>query len=479
MPRAKGGGRVKEEPERAGIFRRAQFLLSSPGGEFYFPLVSSSRWISRSRRCWIVAALCAVALAGLGRAGAKAPREGLVEEAIEEKNPERSSQAQLQMQVMDFSDQYTSAMWAALDDYLARETDPAKRVLAQKWKVTFGSAAMEIAASGDPRLNLLDMAVFISAGKWAVETYWIPQVFGGQAAGLRLVYAEMDRKIWAMVDERLTVKQRQDLRRLIAEWKRQNPAMHEVADVRLRNLEGVRLADFDETMTAKGLLASVRKLLGRVDTSLLYGERMMFYIERSPRILSQETDFTLYRIAQEFPLAAVRPPDFTQLSATLQQWPALLQAGLDRNRDLLREIAPQVRSGIDRADHFAMTLDGTMQSLQKLSDSLQVTLDSARALGNPADTLRQTDATLVHLDSALKHLDASVSGVNQLLAQDASGQFRVAALSQALNFQAERLMDQAFRKALLLLAAFFGGIILILIATRLLFGPRRPAPPRS
>ncbi|CAN5597352.1 hypothetical protein BH09VER1_BH09VER1_20100 [soil metagenome] len=384
----------------------------------------------------------------------------------DKKDTEDTSQGRLQLEVMDLSDQYVAAMWAAMDEYIKNEPDPAKRVAAQNWKITFGSSSMEIAASSDPRLNLLDMAVFISAGKWSVNSYWVPQVFGPKAARLQVVYARIDKEIWELVDRVLVPKQKQDLRNLISSWKAQNPEAHEVANVRLRNLEGVHLADFDESTTAKGILASVRKLLGRVDTSLLYGERVMFYMERTPRILNQQTDLTLYQIAEAFPIAAVRP-DFSGISDMFKGLPQAIQAGIDQNQGLIREIAPQIRSSVESADHLVMTLDGTMKSLKELSDSLKVTLD---AVGNPADTIKQAD-------SALSHLDSTVTGLNQLLVKDGTGESRVSDLTKVLDARADHILDSAFQKALILIGVVFVGIILTLIVARLLFA--RPKTPQS
>lgn len=358
---------------------------------------------------------------------------------------------------MDLSDAYVSAMWAALDEYIKNEPDASKRVMAQSWKVTFGSSAMEIAASSDPRLSLLDMVVFISAGQWAVDTYWIPDVFGEKAARLREVYAEMNKKTWAVAERLLTEKQQRDLRNLITAWKNQNPASHEVANIRLRNLEGVKLQDFDEAATAKGIFASVRKLLGRVDSSLLYGERVMFYMERTPRILNQQTDLTLAQIAEAFPIATVKP-DFAKIGEMVKDVPKMLQDGIDQNQGFVREIMPELRATVESGDHLAVTLDGTVKTLKELSENLK----GVEFTDSPVETLKQAD-------SLLNHLDSTVAGVNQLLAKDTAGESRVIELARVLDERADRLMDVAFRRALILLGVLFGGVVLVLIIARLLF----------
>ncbi len=385
------------------------------------------------------------------------PLESTAEEA------ENTSSGRLQLEVMDISDAYVSAMWAAMDEYIKSEPDAAKRVIAQNWKVTFASSAMEIAAANDPRLNLLDMAVFMSAGKWAVDTYWVPDVFGEKASRLREVYTQMNKETWELADRILNEKQRQDLRNLIAAWKSENPAAYEVANVRLRNLEGVKLQDFDETATAKGLFASVRKLLGRVDSSLLYGERVMFYMERTPRILTQQTDLTLAQIAEAFPIAAVKP-DFAGVSEMFKDLPKMIQASIDQNQGFVREIVPEIRATVESGDHLAVTLDGTVKTLRELSENLK----GVEFTNSPVETLREANALLVHLDS-------TVAGVNLLLARDAAGESRVTELARVLDDRTDRLMQVAFQRALILLAVFFGGVVLVLVIAKLLFSRRKSA----
>ena len=385
--------------------------------------------------------------------GRDTKRTSPVSEAIEAAN---LSTGLIQSLVMDFSDQYTSAMSAALDDYIAAEPDPAKRVAAQAWKVRYGSAAMTIASSHDPRTNLLDMTVFISAGKWAVDSYWIPKVFGEKSSRLSDVYRQMDDKIWRLAGRVLTIRQQADLHELIRMWERQNPRAHEVTDVRLRNLDGVHLSTFDDGMAARGILAGVRKLLSRVDNSLLYGERMMFCLERTPRILSQQTDLTLAQIGAAFPIATVKPD---ALADAVKGLPAMLQEGLDRNEGSLNTLLPQIGATLESANTLTASLDKTLLSVRELTEK---NADSALLRADPAALLKDAN-------QALAHLDSSINGLNQLLEKTVSGEIKAAEISRQIDAQTDRLMDAAFRRILILIGVFFGGVVLVLVLARVLF----------
>ncbi len=377
----------------------------------------------------------------------------------EASSDENISSRRLQSDIMDFSDRYVAAIWQAVDDYVAAEPDPAKRVAALMWKVRFGSASMAIAASSDPRSGLLDMATFISVGKWSVNRHWVPEVFGERAAPLNKVYAQMDREIWNLTAEVLTPDQQRALRALIVGWEQGNPKRHEVADVRLRNLDGVQLSDFDPANSARGILASLRKLLSRVDTSLLYGERVMFFMERTPRILEQQTTLTLAQIGQAFPLTTIQP-DLNRLNLLVDELPLKLQAGIDHNQALIKELLPEVRTTVESGERLSKSLDSTVQALREISEKIDPTVDYTPYL---------RDTTL-----AIDHLNDTVSGLNRLLEKDPlTGQSKVAELTALIDKSSNSLADKVFERALIILGVFFAGTILTLVAARLLFGVRK------
>ncbi len=411
-------------------------------------------------------ALCLVPCSGLASKPVKPDREEVTEDTRKTANPqafiaeeESLSTGRMQVQVMDFADQYMSAMGAAIDEYILTEPDQARRVAAQYWRVRHASSAMAIAASRDPRTNLLDMVVFISVGKWAVDSYWVPKVLGKKGAGLSEVYQEMEQRIWSSAHSVLSLRQESDLRELISRWERANPRIHDVADVRLRNLEGVRLSTFDDGTAARGILAGLRKFLGKVDSSLLYGERVMFYLQHAPRILSQQTDLTLLQIGEAFPIAAVKPDT---LAGSIKNIPALLQEGFDRNPGSLSTLLPRLGTTLDSANALALNLDKTLLSAQELG---RKTGESGALGGDPTVLVKEASAALAHLDS-------SITGLNQLLERNAAGEFKTAELSRQIDERSAHILDSAFQRLLILMGVFFCGLLVILFVARSLFARR-------
>ncbi len=358
---------------------------------------------------------------------------------------------------MDFSDHYVSALWLAFDEYISTETDAAKRTNAQKWKVMLGSTSMTIAGSQDPRAGLLDMAVFISAGKWALDSHWIPGVFGERAAPLRAVYHEMDKKIWEEASKILTPAQQSDLQGLIAAWVATDPPRNQLLDVRLRNLEGVVLSDFAEQRSARGLMASIQRLLGKVDQSLLYGERVIFYMERVPRMLTQQSDLTIDRVAERFPIATVNP-DFSALADMAASFPQHVTEALQDQEGLIHQSLPEVRKSIESAERITLSLQQTFDSVNSLATKIE-------ALPFESDDYTQA---WEQTSSTLTKLDNLVTGLNHLLEGVAAGEPRTARFAQMLDDRADVLLDKVFQRALALIAVFFAGVLICLIAARFL-----------
>ena len=86
--------------------------------------------------------------------------------------PGKISRAELQQDVMGFADEYAVAVWQAADEIRRANLPLETRAAAQYLKVLYASAAFRIAAGRRPAANLLDMVVFITLGRMAVEEYW-------------------------------------------------------------------------------------------------------------------------------------------------------------------------------------------------------------------------------------------------------------------------------------------------------------------
>ncbi|MGC1480210.1 MAG: hypothetical protein WA771_06880 [Chthoniobacterales bacterium] len=405
-----------------------------------------------------------------------APSTGITIPGVEPDSRSGRLSAKLQLMVMDFSDQLTVELDQVFTDYVVAESDVDRQVLAQRLQLSLVTSSMMIAASRDPRAGLLDMAVFVSAGRWAADRYWIPEALGEHAVGLQSVYAEAERQIWSEVDSILTPEQTADLRALIAQWKlTANP--RDVATARLRTLDGVVLSQFEAASSATGLMAHVRRLLGNVDQSLLTGERMLFYLERLPLILERQADLTVDHVAQRFPIATLNP-DFDQwldLANTLPAQIADLYAAYEPN---VTRMFPEIQGSLAEVTRSLESAERISQSVQGTAASVEVLAEQIAALPfGPDDYV----ATLAGTTTSINQLNEIVLGLNQLLAETQPGQWeaRVAELTLVLDTRAERVMNAIFLRVAILIGILIAGLLLVVVFARILFRQRRTETPTS
>ena len=228
--------------------------------------------------------------------------------------------------------------------------------------------------------------------------------------------------------------------------------------MRLRNLDGVVLSNFAKVRPARGLRASIQHLLGKVDQSLLYGERVLFYMERVPRMLAQQSDLTIDRVAERFPIATINP-DFSGLSAMAANLPRQITDALEDKEGVAGKALPEIRSSLESAERLSLTLQQTFDSVNLLATKIEA-LPFGR--DDYAQAWQQTS-------TALTRLTGFVTGLNQLLDGATAAGPDGTRLAHMVDERADRLLDKAFQRGLILIGVFFGGVLVSLLVARAIF----------
>jgi hypothetical protein len=189
---------------------------------------------------------------------------------------------ELQQQLQRFSTQFADRVTQATEEL---ERSPRARVRdeALRKNLRYVSSALEIAAGPFAEVNLLDMIVFVRLCRAALDSHWIPELYGHEGADLSEVFARSDEELSDLAARALSSEQRQQLDGIVEAWLAENPAQVRV--------EGVRLSDFAaqagtaaaETVgQARGLLASVSSATRTANQALLLSERALFLFHRMP-----------------------------------------------------------------------------------------------------------------------------------------------------------------------------------------------------
>ncbi len=364
----------------------------------------------------------------------------------------------LQQEMMDFSDRYTMAIWQALDDYLRGETDPLKRSAAEQWKVIFSAASMEIAAEREPAGSLLDMAVLMDLADWAVNNYWVPEVFGPRGAPLIRAHKLMRRDFDVLLARTLTPAQREDLEGMIRSWKSEHPATHYVADIRLRDLAASR-ASKERNGGGIPLLADVSRAVGQMDTALQYGERLMFYVERVSRLTTMQTALALAQ-AGNSPSILSLTRSAESVSSSIEKLPDSLSSAMEKSTGSLKELLPGIQTTI--ADTRA-----TAEAVERIQNSL------ASSPGDTPWTPEKTTALVTGLGGTAREWNATLQQVEKTISTAGNNEAPVRVLLAEAQIQARSTVDYAFGKTLLLVGLLLGGqLVLLLMAAWLFRGAR-------
>src|ERR1019366_39483 len=96
------------------------------------------------------------------------------------KNKNAVDPVEVQEKLLRFADEYFVSMTLGIDK-LRRGTNELAPEEALKWKIRFGTETCTIASGPNAVADVLDMTVFVTVTRLALEDYWQPKVFGPSA----------------------------------------------------------------------------------------------------------------------------------------------------------------------------------------------------------------------------------------------------------------------------------------------------------
>ncbi len=367
---------------------------------------------------------------------------------------------ELQQGMIDFSDRYTMRIWQALDTFIRSEKDPLKRSAAEHLKVLYSSASMEIAAGRNPSGNLLDMAVFTALAQRSVRDYWVPQVFGDGGESLIKAHRDLRADLDVVLSKTLTQEQRKELDRLIADYSRTNPGNVYVADVRLRDLVGARTAAGQQSGGIP-LLADVSRAVGELDAAVEYGERLMFYVERLPRLTTMQTALALAQTGAS-PTVLSLTESARQTSQAIEQMPEKITLALSENSEVLGALLPGIQSSIADSRAIMEITERIMQPVEGQSTDSTWTPEATAA------TLREARATAGEMRATLELLEKSLTNSSSL---------PLASLLKTTSEEARLTVDYAWNRLLLAIGLLLAGLLVLLFVAARLFRPDGQAKP--
>ncbi|HZJ15249.1 MAG TPA: hypothetical protein VFD27_09380, partial [Chthoniobacteraceae bacterium] len=391
------------------------------------------------------------------------------------------SESQLQLRVMRFADGYADAVSRACAQAQSEATDSRLRYRLVDFQIKQATAAVQIAAGSNPSINAVDMVVLASLTRASVA-HNLTEVMGSKAQPLIETFARLEKGAWYLVDF-LTPAQHADLSRRLAAWAPDAASLDSVAYNRLADFAKASGLPGDEQSPASSVLALIGAdpLAGlhpgvrEIQRSRILGERAIYYAERTPMLLDLQTRAlsaavvdmpearsvlaTAFRIGESAALfaetTAKLPETFSkEREATIEQ----LLTAMEQQQGTMKELVVEIRQSLE-AGHDA-------------SDSIQRVLDTVRSLkvaeppppgsvpGRPFDVTEYTQAAETIGDAA-KQLEALFASVN-------SDVPAATHLGEIMRDHGEYLIDHLYDRVIRAFGVLFIGVLLIVLASRLL-----------
>lgn len=218
----------------------------------------------------------------------------------------RLGYSQLRGFLMDFADRYMQMIGQAADTLQKQNTDPTARVAIQSIKLFPSSAAFSIAIDSNPQMALLNMTVLVHL-QGSVWRETAPKRFGEKAAILLNVQKELENDIDAIALKVLTPKQLEDLKALVAEWRREHPDQRYVSYIRFSDFTDLRPrrhGSSQNLLSISGLLSTLQvvnldETTRSFDQARMVAERTIYLSQRMPTLLRWHTEMLFYQLTKE------------------------------------------------------------------------------------------------------------------------------------------------------------------------------------
>jgi len=407
----------------------------------------------------------------------------------------------LQQQVMRFADTYAATIAQACDETGAQATNPAVRLATLRWKLGQATSAFTDATGENPAVNALDILVLTTMARMVVEDYGV-KTFGDDILPLLDAQRKMETNAWMLAGGVLKPAQQQELRDLIAEWRVKNPGQRYIGPVR-----------FSEFVSALGRMPSPDKTSPTSIFSLLYldplagldptaaaiqetrdlGERVMYYSQRMPNLLSWQAEVLAYQLAGQ-PESKQVLDDASRLATsaeifaqTAQQLPRLVndqrQAAIQQIFDNLvaqgdksRELLADTRLTLDSAGTAATNINAAFQSLTAFVQYVSPTNAApATASNRPPFNVLDYGTAAAQIGAAADRLNALLVSLNQSTPQ-------LQKLGEQTKADADEVLHHAFGFGLVLILVLLAGSVLAglawrFLAEKLLKNGRKPDAP--
>jgi hypothetical protein len=401
---------------------------------------------------------------------------------------------EVQQQLMRFADEFSARMIVSVEKLRlgTNALDPAE---ALRWKIALGTETCSIASGPNAIANLLDMTIFVTVARAALEEYWQPKVFGESARPMLEGCQNAETDIWRFASQVLQPAQQAELRAAIETWRRQNLTPESVLSVRAMGFT-LQVAQANQTGATKpGSVFSLLDLdpLSGLDPATreiaqtrLFAERALYVMQKLPTLLRWQAELLSIN-AVDLPAVRQLVTNSTQIAASVDRFTRVAEQLPGQVSAEREEILKALQSQETQLTPLVNEMRETLTAGTAMSTSLNTTFTTFDALmkrfgvgetnsAGPPDTnsepfriqdytqsAAQLEVTARQLTEMIRTLDQTLDSTNLAKLSEQLGP----AVQQAQTGGKE-IVDYAFWKGILLVAiALVAALIYRFLVARL------------
>jgi hypothetical protein len=363
----------------------------------------------------------------------------------------------MESQVMRFADVYASVVAQAADDLSTKLDTPEGRYEAQRWKLGQATAIYVDATGPNPSLNALDTLVLVTLARMVAEDHFV-KVFGDDALPLLETHRRLESDAWLLAGGVLTPPQQQELKDLIAEWRRKNPDQRYVGAIRFKEFvtalgktpkPGATAPTSIFSLLFLDPMAGLDPTVAAIEETRLLGERAMYYSQRMPTLLGWQIELLAYQMATQ-PESKQLLVDADRLSKsaeifarTGQELPQMVneqrQAAIEQLLDGLKSQSADVRQTLNAGGDAATAINNAVNSLAEF-----VRYVSPPATNPAAPGTNRRPFDVLDYGKASSQIGASARDLNTLLLTLNQSAPQLGELRQQTADDADRVVQHAF-----------------------------------
>ncbi|MEA3438245.1 MAG: hypothetical protein U9R43_17410 [Thermodesulfobacteriota bacterium] len=404
-------------------------------------------------RCLILLLLCClvVGLTGTAVYGAK-------ERDKTQASEYRTTQIELQSELMSFGDRFGAILAQAVIDVEAQTPKPEIRLLVRSDYITSVSAAITIAAGPNPEVGLLDMVVLTTLGSMIHEEYWYVK-FGAPIKPMLTAFKLLEKDIWLISAKVLTPEEQEELRSLIRNWRRQYPKQLIFSYIRFGDFAAKRHGPgTKQTGKPGGLFKAVKEATQKADEMLLLAERGLYLSARMPILANGMAQFGLMQMLMRPEVKQIMT-DTNKLSEAMYR---LANVTEKLPADLLQDLLLKEKGLRGLLSDVQQTLTAGNELMASTNSTLRTTSDLVARLGIDQSATNGRPIDMVALTGAVEQLNTLVASLGHLL-ESPGWEQRFPQLLQVLDkteLKGKDFVDHIFIRAIMLMLVFLLGSLI-------------------